>query len=410
MRHSLIVVMLFTTAAVSQIDEARAMQYFKEAEALCERNGGALWGVPLCGPIVIGDPKTRQIVTSQEAPKVPPPPSVGYANAALDWGGTRWTTLSWPTIPQDQPRRARLLMHELFHRVQPRLGLLAPGLPNPHLDTAEGRYWLRLEWRGLAAALAAEGSSADAAIADALAFRAARRRAIPSAAASERAVEITEGLAQYTGTVLAVPSRQAALADAIEQLKEAERQESFVRTFAYPSGAAYGLLLDRRAPQWRRTIQGSDDLGQLIEATGVRPAAELREAERRYGGEALRAAENARAIERERRIAELQRRFVDGPVVTTPGSNNISFLTAGMTPIPGAGIVYPSMRAVAEWGVLEATEALVATDRSTIRVAGPPSTGGDAITGEGWTLRLASGWVLRPGPRPGDLTVQREPR
>ena len=300
-------------------------------------------------------------------------------------------------------------MHELFHRIQPQLGLLVPDLPNPHLDTTEGRYWLRLEWRALAAALAATGTPADDAIADALAFRAARRRAVPGAAASERTVEITEGLAQYTGTVLAAPSRQAAIADAIEQLKEAERQESFVRTFAYPSGAAYGLLLDRRAPQWRRSIRGGDDLGQLIEASGVRPAADLPAAERRHGGETLRAAERDRAIERERRIAELRRRFLEGPVVITPRSNNISFVTTGMTPLPGAGTVYPSLRAVAEWGVLEATQALVAADRSTIRVAGPPSTG-DAITGEGWTLRLAAGWVLRPGPRPGDFTVQREPR
>jgi hypothetical protein len=409
MRHSLILVMLVTTTAATQIDEARARQYFQEAATLCERDGGALWGVSLCGPIVIGDPKTRAIVTSQAPPKVPPPPSVGFANAALDWGGTRWTTLSWPTIPQDGHRRARLLLHELFHRIQPQLGLLVPDLPNPHLDTTEGRYWLRLEWRALAAALAAEGAPADDAIADALAFRAARRRAIAGAAASERTVEITEGLAQYTGTVLAVPSRQAAVADAIEQLKGVEQQESFVRTFAYPSGAAYGLLLDRRAPQWRRSIRGSDDLGQLIEASGVRPAADLPAAERRHRGETLRAAERDRAIERERKIAELRRRFLEGPVVITPRSNNISFVTTGMTPLPGAGTVYPSLRAVAEWGVLEATQALVAADRSTIRVPGPPSTG-DAITGEGWTLRLAAGWVLRPGPRPGDFTVQREPR
>jgi hypothetical protein len=409
MRHSLMLVTLVTAAAVTQIDEARARQYFQEAAALCEGDAGALWGVSLCGPIVIGDPKTRGIVTSQAAPKVPPPPAVGFANAALDWGGTRWTTLSWPIIPQDQQRRARLLMHELFHRIQPTLGLLVPDLPNPHLDTTEGRYWLRLEWRALAAALAAEGSSGDDAVADALAFRAARRRLISGSAASERTVEITEGLAQYTGTVLAVPSRQAAVADAIEQLKQAERQESFVRTFAYPSGAAYGLLLDRRAPQWRRSIRGSDDLGQLIEASGVRPAADLPEAERRYGGETLRAAEQARAIERERRIADLARRFVEGPIVITPRSNNMSFVTNGMTPLPGAGTVYPSVRAVAEWGVLEASQALVAADRSTIRVAGPPSAG-DPITGEGWTLRLADGWVLRPGPRPGDVTVQREQR
>jgi hypothetical protein len=47
MRHSLKLVMLVTAAAATQIDQPRAEQYFQEAAALCERDGGALWGVSL---------------------------------------------------------------------------------------------------------------------------------------------------------------------------------------------------------------------------------------------------------------------------------------------------------------------------------------------------------------------------
>jgi hypothetical protein len=36
-------------SGVPQVDQARAAQYFKEAAVLCEREGGRLWGVSLCG-------------------------------------------------------------------------------------------------------------------------------------------------------------------------------------------------------------------------------------------------------------------------------------------------------------------------------------------------------------------------
>jgi len=36
--------------AAAQVDQPRAQEYFKEAQALCERDGGRLWGVSICVP------------------------------------------------------------------------------------------------------------------------------------------------------------------------------------------------------------------------------------------------------------------------------------------------------------------------------------------------------------------------
>jgi hypothetical protein len=66
----------------------------------------------------------------------------------------------------------------LFHGlVQPKLGLAVLGKSqlNEHLDTVDGRYWMRLEWRALARALRESGPQRNAAVSDALAFRQARR-------------------------------------------------------------------------------------------------------------------------------------------------------------------------------------------------------------------------------------------
>src|SRR6185295_18259354 len=133
-----------------------------------------------------------------------------------EWGGTTWGAYVWDFVANGTPRRRReLLLHELFHRVQPQLGLVVPAAANEHLDGVDGRYWLRLEWRALARALGEAGEPRAQAIRDALAFRQARRALYPGAAERERAAEIGEGLAQYTATVVAAATAAEANASAL---------------------------------------------------------------------------------------------------------------------------------------------------------------------------------------------------
>lgn len=405
-------VTMIADAAVAQVDDARAAVYFEEAAVLCEREGGRLWGVSLCGPMVFADPVTGTIATNQPAPEAPRPRVLGYANAALEWGDERWSTFVWQMIPEDdEAARARLMLHELFHRVQPQLGLYLPtseGAPD-HLDQLEGRYWMQLEWRALAKALGSSGPERLEAVRDALAFRGKRRSLFSGAAERERVIEINEGLAQYTATAAAVSSSEQAITDAIAQLRDAPEKESFVRTFAYPSGAAYGMLLDAWSPGWTRQITADADLGDvLIEAAGIQPSENVEAAAREYGGPELRVAEEARERERQARIAELRRRFVDGPVLVLPRGRNASFITTGVTPIPGEGTIYPRFRVTGEWGSIEADQVLMSEDGSTLTVPAPVTVEGQTLSGDGWTVTLAPGWVARPGPRPGDFQVVRE--
>src|SRR5262245_66066007 len=41
------------------LDPALAAQYFREAHEVCTRDGGRLWGVSLCGPMLFADPGQR---------------------------------------------------------------------------------------------------------------------------------------------------------------------------------------------------------------------------------------------------------------------------------------------------------------------------------------------------------------
>src|SRR5690349_5833182 len=97
-----------------QVDPVRAEAYFKEAQAFCDRDAGRLWGISLCGPMVIADPGTGTIATNQPAPAGARPRNLGFANATTEWGGVEWSTFNWQVLSSfDPPSRGLLMMHEL---------------------------------------------------------------------------------------------------------------------------------------------------------------------------------------------------------------------------------------------------------------------------------------------------------
>jgi hypothetical protein len=363
--------------------------------------------------MVIADPATGTIATNRPAPEGARPRNLGFANATTKWGGVEWSTFSWKVLSSfDQPSRGLLMIHELFHRVQAPLGLMTNDGQNNHLDTLEGRYWQLLEWRALARALGSSGTERTSAVQDALAFRFARRQLFPAAAANEVLEEIREGLAHYTATVITSSSPQDAASKAILQLADFAKRESLTRDFGYASGSAYGILLDAWSPGWTRQVKGPQDLGERLRVAGGIAAAGLdsREtAERaalRYDSTSLRKAEEKRDAEQKAKVTELRKRFVDRPVLVLPNAGG-SFASSGITPIPGVGTVFPEVHVTAEWGVLQAAQVLRPDDRSNITVPAPASVQGSTLEGDGWTLKIAPGWVVRAGNRPSDFQLVR---
>ena len=397
--------------AYAQVDQQRAQEYFKEAGALCERDGGRLWGVSLCAPMVIGDARMQTFATSPPPPDAPRPQLLGLVNGPVQWGGTTWA-VTWDTIANWPARtRGEVFLHESFHIVQPALVPNGPAGANEHLDSLDGRYWLRLEWGALARALRESGALRTRAVGEALAFRAARHAQFPDKVESERVLYVTEGLASYTQTVLAAPSEADAVARALELLADAQGGESFVRTFTYTSGPAYGLLLDVASPGWPRTVRGSDDpVVLLTRGLKVEPAPDAAAAAARYGGAALRAAEEQRAQQRQARLAELRRRFVDGPVFVMPCGGSGTSNSLGAVVIPDAGTVYfHAYRLSGACGTLAADNGVLETsDGRSRRLPAPVPGDASTISGDGWTFTAGAGWMIGEGPRPGDYEAVRQ--
>jgi hypothetical protein len=408
----LLLLLSAATAAEAQVQPELAKRYFEEAAKLCERDAGRLWGVSLCGPIVIVDQATGTRATSQPEPDGPPPRLQGLVDGPVSWGGLRWFSFPLYLLSEkDAEARQQVMLHGLFHRIQPELGLLTEDGLNEHLHTLEGRIWIQLEWRALRRAVESSGSDRTEAIADALAFRRERRLRFPGAADNERRDEIREGLASYTGIAAWASSPADAHRAAALALAGGELQTSFVGNFEAASGPSYGVLLDDLLPGWRRQVRSSSDLGDLLaSAISKPPTTDMAVAAARYDGATLRAAEEARERALQARVAELRRRFVDGPVLTMPAAGSGSSDTRDNVGIPGVGTVFfHNFTLSARWGRFNADNGVLrSADGSTLSVPVTRPLEGTTLQGDGWSITLNAGWVVRPAARAGSFSIVRE--
>jgi uncharacterized membrane protein (DUF2068 family) len=406
----------------SAIPLAEARDQLAEAGTLCAADGSRTWGVSLCGPMMLVDPDTRAVVASQADAEGRLrerggvfvgvlPAGINVANTSVAWAGVRWIQMRWP-LPQDRGRRAVLMMHESFHRVAEQVPIVQAENPDcVHLDTLDGRYYLQLEWRALATALRATTEvQRRGAIGDALAFRQARRGAFPGSAGAEDALELNEGLAEYTGVIVGLRDPAARVDAALRDLAAGVETPTFVRSFAYATGPALGLLLDRYAPGWRTGVAHARSLTELLAAAVRVRLPDADRAAASYDGGALRAAEQVRATAREAILQHYRERLVEGAVVTLRFVHmQVAIDPNSVQPIAALGSVYPVLRVVDDWGVLEVASggALIKADWSAVVVPAPASTAAHSVTGDGWRLTLAPGWSLEPDERAGDLRLVR---
>ena len=385
-----------------------------ELAEMCQADGGRLWGLSLCGPVIVVDPQTRAAWANQaDAGGVLRAAGTGWigvlpddapiANTAIEWSGVRWTMLM--SLPENATDRRVLLAHEAWHRIQPELGLVTRNTDNAHLEEERGRYLLRLEFRALRTAMEARGSARWRAAGDALQLRAARLRDYSAAAEEEAALDRNEGLAAYTGVKLG--AADDAHAYAARTLERHDANEAYSRSYAYGSGPAYGLLLDERRPGWQASIGAAAPADVLAQALRVRPSAgALARAERRHDPEGHVAAAEAKRGEAHRAlVAELRTRYGPGSrkLVLTIDPRGMSFDPRRVTPVAGVGKVFGVFSARGPWGSLQAKDgALVTADFSQVTVADPA---GDGLSGPGWTLTLTPGYRISEPDADGALRV-----
>jgi hypothetical protein len=372
----------------------------QELRQICEADRARLWGVDLCGPLMVADPATRNVWASQpDWTGVLRPNGAGYtgtlpagvtiANTSVEWANVRWIMMVTP-LPEDAAERRVLVAHEAWHRVQNQLNLPLSSSANAHLETERGRYLMRLEFRALATAMRSRDNARRSAARDALYFRMARLNEFLQANADEAALDRNEGLASYTGVKLG--AGENAYLYAARTLDRYDRQEAFARSYAYASGPAYGLLLDQFQPNWRRNLGAfapADRLRITIRSEAFDPT-QLETMAARYGGATIANEESIRTRDQTERIAGLRQRFAAGPRLVLPVRNmQMEFDPQAVTPVDGLGNVYSTLTVRDSWGELRAADgALISTDFTRIVLPAPNP---DGLSGPGWSVSLVAG-------------------
>lgn len=412
-------------ASAPSIPLPAAKAVLAKADTLCQADNGRLWGISLCGPLMLADPQTRQAVANAPVAgatrddglyRFTLPKNFSIADAPAVYGGVRWAMVRWPPAT-DADQQAVLLMHESFHRIQPQLGfngdadVSIAGVPS--LDTEAGRIWLRGELAALRVALQSTGSARTAALRDALAMRAYRHSLFPAAAQGEQNLDVLEGLAESTGIDVGLPP-QRRIAYAVGDIALVESVPSFVRAVPYGTGPAYSLLLDAASPGWRRSVTPSTDIAQMAaQAYGITPsvptASQAQAIIARYGGATIEREETARAAEKAALDRTYRSEFVTGATLRLPMTHfNINFNPSDVEQFESFGSVYHRVTINAPWGSITVSggDALISQDFKTLIVAAPPSTTGATLQGKNWVLQLSPGSKIIPDPnKPGSYVA-----
>ena len=400
-----------TVAQTFSTAEQAYASYFEEVR-VAEKQGFDLWNRDMYGPILLVNPSTRQVYSNfpdgggalnrdGDVYTGHLPQDINIANTKVHWNGREWAMVMLP-LPDNKQDRINLLAHELFHVAQPELGFRGYSPDNNQLDEKDGRIYLRLELEALRQALeATSASDMKRHVADALTFREYRYQLYPGARTSENLLELNEGMAEYTGAMIAGRDRNEALYHFEKSINDFVRFPTYVRSFAYVTTPTYGYLLSTIDKYWNKDISGGTDLTDyFIHAFGASVPTDLKAAvaqmEDRYDGEAIIAEETAREAARRRLLLHYTSDFVEKPhLILKFESMKISFDPRNLVPLGNNGTVYPTIRVTDNWGILNVENgALMSPKWDMIIVSMPTKIDGGNISGDGWTLTLDSRYTL----------------
>ncbi len=402
-----------TQTAESDDITRKIADQFDELSQLLKDEKGKFWDHQLYGPMMVVDPNTREFWANQNDKskslqadgrvfRGKLEPQYTISNTAFDYKQERWTMVIGP-LPENSEVRNALAIHECFHRIQPDVGFtdMIDG-NNAHLDDKKARIYLKLELEALKKGMLSNDPAGILFYAEhALWFRKLRHEAYENAAAAENKLEINEGLAEYTGLMLGFDHGEKRMLHLQNKIDNAFQQPSFVRSFAYYTVPAYGILLSQIKSQWHLTVDINTNLtNYFIDAFNVEFPEHLSDKildiQDEYNYTLIESQETARE---KSMLAEInkykQRLLADSFLVIPLIQMNFSFDPSNVLVMGEEGKVYPTTTIVDNWGKLEVSKgALINNDWNKVNISKPLQFTDSLITGDGWSLRLVENWKV----------------
>jgi hypothetical protein len=307
------------------------------------------------------------------------------------------------TLPLAESKKERLsnLIHESFHRIQPLIGFDSLyEIQSVHLDTKEGRIFLKLELEALKKALISEKPESH--LENALLFRQYRYQLFPDAKISENSLEINEGLAEYTGTLLSGGSKNELQKYMISRIDWFYKAPTFVRSFAYFTIPVYGYFMQQSNDKWNLKINKKSNLTDFIleffDVKRTKLSIEgMMKIGKSYKIDSIIKFEQNRESTRLEQIKKYRAQFLGNNILKIRLENmNIAFSPGNLVPLDSFGTVYPFLRITDNWGVLEVDScgALVSSDYKYVTISYPEIITDTLIRGKGWKLKLYKNWKI----------------
>ncbi|MCL2573966.1 MAG: hypothetical protein FWE34_05365 [Defluviitaleaceae bacterium] len=296
---------------IPPFDRDKAINYLKQWEALCEADGGKLWGVNLRTPFVIIDEATREAISNEPDFKGYPD-DLPVSATGLEFDGKFWGTAPWHVfelIFTDGKKRMGLFAHEAFHALQPSLFGKTDKITanNSHLQEFDARVLAFVEMDALLLAIKSEGKKRTRAAQAALCARAKRHKKY--GIMSEVAEEMNEGTAVYTEFMI------HGFAELITELEDRvtkwKHEADLPAIFGYTSGALYCALLDTLGADWKRDLRYDTDLGEVLANTIGKAEIDLDE----YGYQEILAAEEITRAAKEKALNDIKQAFSTRPLL-----------------------------------------------------------------------------------------------
>ena len=418
-KYILIVIFIFSTVLPvyaqknnASIEKSKAKTYFSDINKMVKRDNKKLWGKSLYVPFLFVDMETKDVAANEADNKGilkkqgtiyigKFPENQIIANSVTNLGDKEYAMVEWQSSDTDELSRNALFMHEIFHYHQKSLGLESPeGQPsNAHLDEMDARIYLKLEWAALNKAINSTGQQKITAITDALTFRQYRREQY-DCSENENILEIHEGIPEYTGIVCASKSESD-----IKQLMKKEysnslNKESFVRSFAYYSGSAYGILIDEKNSNWRKKLTYNSDLGEILKDSYKIDVSSnsVEKAKNRYNYKQIYQEELSRKQVLDKKLLEYENKFINHPIITIElDKPKIGFNPNNLVPLKDIGTVYPNITITDSFGTLNLKSGgcLLSSDwkKATIS-ADNLKIENEKLSGDDWTIRLNSNYTI----------------
>ena len=238
-------------------------------------------------------------------------------------------------------------------------------------------------------------------IKNALFFREYRYQLFPNAKVNENLLELNEGLAEYTGTILSDRSDKDLKKHYIKAIDKLNENPTFVRSFAYRTIPVYGYFIKQNDKKWNLKISENTNLTDYItNFFNISIPKKLKDTilliRDKYNYAQIIDFETERDKKQKELLAKLDKIFQENPILEITLQNmKIGFNPGNLIPYRDLGTVYPNLRITDNWGILTVEKgALVGKNFGKVIVSEPTKTSDKVIEGDGWKLKLNSDWEL----------------